>query len=455
MKSVTKMKMALAVIVFVLLAGRSFAQDTTALSGTVTLDQCIALAIKNNLQINNNRVTADNNQVYVHEAFGNFLPTISANINHSLSEGRVINSVSNTYVTQSTTSAGWGLNFNEVLWNGGAIRNNYQGNKYGYEATKMDLQTQKDNISIQVILAYIQVLSNEEQLMVAKQSVESFRQQTDKASKQNEQGAVSNPADLANFKGQLASAEYNVINLQKAIESSKIALVQYLNVPYTPNFDLEKIPENVEPSAYNGTPDDIYQAALQNLSTIKSSSLKTLSALKYWKAAKGAMWPTVTFGPSAGTSFSSLGTDLQGKKVPYATQLGNNFGSSFGVGLYIPILQGFSLSGRAKLNKIAYDQAKFNENTNKTALQQNIQQAYINVNSGYASYQKLLEEVTDFNEATRIAQVRYNEGVTTVVEYIIAKTSADQAALNLVATKFDYILRTKILDYYQGKLTFK
>src|ERR1700748_2356546 len=100
MKRVTKMKMAL-IVMASLLMGQSFAQDTTMLSGTVTLDQCIAIAIKNNLQINNNRVTADVNQVYVHQAFGNFLPNISASIGHSLSEGRAISSVSNSYVTQS------------------------------------------------------------------------------------------------------------------------------------------------------------------------------------------------------------------------------------------------------------------------------------------------------------------------------------------------------------------
>jgi len=448
------MKMAL-IVMGCLLMGQSFAQDTTTLSGTVTLDQCIAIAIKNNLQINNNRVSADVSDVNVHQAFGNFLPNISANIGHSLSEGRAISSVSNSYVTQSTTNANYGLNFSEVLWNAGAIRNNYSGYKYGYEASKMDVQTQKDNISIQVILAYLQVLSYEEQLATAKQQVESNRQQVEKAQNMMDAGALSNPSDLSTFKGILAQSEISVINTQKALESNKIFLVQLLNVPYSPNFELEKVPDTVVPVAYDANPDAIYQSAVQNLAIIKAGSLRVQSQLKYWKSAKGQMWPTLSIGPSFGTSFSSLGTDLQGNKIAYPKQLTNNFGSTFGLNLNIPILNSFNLSGRAKIQKIYYDQAKFNDASNKTALQQNVQQSYINVTSGFSAYKKGEELVNDYSEAARIAQVRFNEGVTTSADYIIAKTNLDVNQLNLIATKYDYILRTKILDYYQGKLTFK
>lgn len=452
MKRIMKKSSALIVVVLFFIAGRGFAQDTTMLTGTVSLKQCIDIAIKNNLQVNENRFIAENDRVNLMTARGNYLPSISANINHSLSEGRVINSVDNTYSTQSSTYANYSLNLNQTLWNAGSIRNYSQASRLAYEAGKMDLQQQKDNITINVILQYLQVLSYEEQLTAAKQQVESYHQQVSKSEALNEQGALPNPATLTDLKGYMASTELSVINLQKAVESAKITLVQYLNLPYSPNFDLEKIDENITPALYDAGADAVYQSALQTLAYIKAGRLRTLSAEKSLKSAKGQLWPTLSFGANAGSSFNSLATDPSGK-IPYPKQLNNNFGSSFGIGLSIPILNGFRLKGQVQQARITLDRAKFEEISNNTALQQNVQQAYLNMKSGFDAYQKYQEQAKQFGESSRIAEVRFNEGVTTSVEYTIAKTNYDAATINLIATKYDYILRTKILDYYQGKLT--
>src|SRR3569833_1966004 len=175
MKRIMKKSSALIVIACLLVTWRGNAQDTTMLSGTVTLKLCVDIAIKNNLQVNENRFVAENDRINLMQARGNFLPNISASIGHSLSEGRVINSVDNTYSTQSSTYANYGLTLGLTLWNAGALRNYAASSRLSYEAGKMDLQQQKDNITISVILQYLQVLSYEEQLIAAQQQVESYR----------------------------------------------------------------------------------------------------------------------------------------------------------------------------------------------------------------------------------------------------------------------------------------
>ena len=86
-------------------------------------------------------------------------------------------------------------------------------------------------------------------------------------------------------------------------------------------------------------------------------------------------------------------------------------------------------------------------------LKQSIEQAYINMTGSYKRYILLLQQVSDFAEAFRGAEVRYNVGVSPQVDYLIAKTNVDRARINLISAKYDYIFQTKILDYYQGKLT--
>jgi len=303
-------------------------------------------------------------------------------------------------------------------------------------------------------VAYLQILTYTEQLNAANQQVASYKEQVDRSSKQNDLGALLYPSDLNNLKGSLAAAQLSVINAQKALESAKIALTQYLNVPYTQPFEVQKIDDSVTPVAYDVTSDAIYQQALGTLAIIKAGTYRRLSAEKNLKSAKGQMWPTLSLGANANSSFASLATDANNAKIPYPTQLSNNFGLSFGVGLSIPILNAFQNKGQVQLARITLKQRQMEEVSSRTALQQNIQQAYVNVTSGYSTYQNYLDQVANFTEAARIAQVRFNEGVTTSVEYTIAKTSADAAALNLISTKYDYVLRTKILDYYQGKLRF-
>lgn len=452
MKRVLAMKRILLATACLLMCKAGFGQDTTTLSGTITLDQCISIAIKNNLQVNESGFTSATAGVNLEQARGNFLPTASLNINHSLSEGRVINSVDNSYSTQSSTFANYNLNIGYTLWNAGSIRNYVASNKYNYEATKMDLQQQKDNITINVILQYIQILSLEEQLNASKQQVESFKQQVNKTDIQNQEGAVTNPASLSDLKASLAQSELNVINSEKGLETAKIQLASYLNLKYSKNFELQKLDESITPAYYDTPSDIIYQQGLNSLAYIKAGHLRTLSAAKNLQSAKGQMWPTISFGASASSNANSLARSTTNTKVPYTTQLGNNFGSSFGVGIYVPILNNFQLRSATRRARITLERSKFEEITNKTTLQQNIEQAYLNMTTGFASYQKYQELAKDYSESARIAQVRFNEGVTTSVEYIVTKTNFDNATLNLIATKYDYILRTKILDYYQGKI---
>ncbi len=455
MKRIMKMRIALLLIVFFLIAVKNFAQDTAALTGTVSLQQCIDIAIKNNLQVNENEFIAEGSRVSLQQARGNYLPYISASIGHSLSEGRVINNATNQYVTQSSTSASYNLSTSLTLWNAGSIRNFVSSSRLTYEATKMDLQQQKDNITINVILAYLQVLSNEEQLAAAQQQVESFGIQVKKLIDQAKEGALSNPATLTDLKGSLAAGELSVVNAQNALESSKIVLLQYLNVPYSSSFDLQKLDENLTPVLYDAGSDAIYQQALNNLAYIKAARFRSLSAIKSLRSAKGQLWPTLSFNPNLGSSYSSYILTPTGDKIPYTTQLGNNFGSSFGLNLYIPILQGLQGKSRVDQARITVKRTDFEEKSNKTTLQQNVEQAYINMNSGYDRFQKLQDQVNDYTESFRVAQVRFDAGLYTSTEYIIAKTNLDQATINLIAEKYDFILRTKILDYYEGKLSIK
>jgi outer membrane protein len=109
------------------------------------------------------------------------------------------------------------------------------------------------------------------------------------------------------------------------------------------------------------------------------------------------------------------------------------------------------LKSQVKQAKITEERASFQQKTIHTRLRQAIEQAYVNMRTAYERYQKLEQQVTDYKESFRSATIRFEAGVITSVDYTIAKNNFDHAATNLVASRYDYLLKTKILDYYQGK----
>lgn len=458
-----------------------FSQDSTTTK--LNLQQCIDIAVKNNQQVKEAKYQSDYAESYLSQAKGNMLPFINADINHGLSQGRSIDPFSNGYVDQNVGFANYGLNASLLLWNGNSARNNAKQFELSYEASKKDWQQQKDNITIAVILAYLQEQSTEEQLAAAKEQVSVTKKQEDRLQLLNEQGAIA-PADYYNVKGQRASDELNVVTLENNLANAKLALMQLMNLPYSTNKQFEKISATNLPQAYGVSAETVYQQALQQLAVVQSATLKKSAAEVQVKSAKGAMLPSLYLSGGIGTNYSSIATrnlltgttdvetdqyvlidnvkvhvvspqnNYSNEKISYGSQWKNNLNSSISLGLRIPILNGLQTKNRLKQANIELDKTSFEETTIKSQLHREIEQAYVNMESAYKKLQKLSEQENDFAESFRIAEAKFTEGVITSVEYLIAKNNLFQSQQNGISAKYDFELRTKILDFYQGSLHF-
>jgi outer membrane protein len=283
------------------------------------------------------------------------------------------------------------------------------------------------------------------------------------------------------MKGQLANDELTVVTVKNTLETAKVTLAQLMNIPYSTAMQLEKLGQNVTPVMYDGTVDQIFAQALEQLAVVKAADLRNESAEVGVKAAKGQLLPTLSLNGGVGTNYSSAAAlselvsvkdvptnnyvNVDGSKVPvyspqpdfadhkisYGDQWKNNFNSYVSIGLQIPILNGLQAKSRVNQAKIIEKRTSFEAQTTKTQLRQAIEQAYVNMNSAYQRYLTLTSQVESFTESFKAAEVRFNAGVGTSVDYQIAKNNVDRSRINLIAAKYDFILRTKILDYYQSK----
>jgi len=415
-----------------------------------SLRQCVETGIANNLTVNRSRLNMDRSEVYMKQSRGNMLPTLKGSIDHNLNSGRSIDLLTNDYVNQEYTSAIYGLQTGVTLFNGLRLLNTLRSDQYAYEAGKMEWQQQKDNLTLDIILAYLQILTSQDQLELARIQTEQTRKQVERLEILNNQGAIM-PSDLTDMKGQLANNILAEINTANALETAKLNLAQLMNIPYDSNFTVERLTVDQFDLQYAATPDSIFAIASEQLAMVRATELRRKSAEKSVAAARGNYFPSIGLGANIFTNFSSTGRDSSNAKIPYYDQLSNNYRTTVGIGISIPILNGFRTRNQVNLAKIDLKEAELTEESTRIQLRQAIERDYVNMVAARKRYQALVEQVDAMTESFRAAEARFNAGVGNSIDYLTARNRLDLANINLIQARYDYVLRTKILDYYQGR----
>jgi outer membrane protein len=427
--------------------------STAANSQRYTLQQCIDTALAKNIGVKQSGLLSEVAEVNMKQARANLLPDLNANFNHGINQGRSIDPFTNTYVNQTVNYASYGLSSGVVLFNGMNLQNSIRQNTYAYDASRMEWQQAKDNLTLNVILAYLAVLSNEDQIAAAVKQKELSSKQLERLEIMDKEGAIS-PSQVSDVKGQLMNDELNILNLRNQLETSKLALAQLMNVPYSTSISVERINAEEFLTSYARSSNDVFQTALQQFSLVKSVELRKKSAEYALKAAKGLLYPSLILGGNMQTNYSSIAAD-GGGKIPYRSQLDNNMFYTVNLGLRIPIFNSFRAKNNIKLADIAVRNSELVEENTKVQLRQQIEQAHLNMTNAYARYKTLAEQVTAYSTSFRAAEARFNAGVGTSVDYLIAKNNLDRANINLISARYDFVLRKKVLDYYQSAVAVK
>ena len=178
----------------------AYSQSNTVYS----LQQCVEIALKNNLDVLNAGFRAQNAEVNAAQARSTLFPTLNASINHGINQGRSINPYTNSYLDQTLNTAQYNLSSGVVLWNGSATINSVKQGQQTLEGAKMDLQQAKNDLNINVILAYLLVLNNQDQLALATSQADVSKKQVERLTLLDKDGAIA-PATLYDQKGQLGS----------------------------------------------------------------------------------------------------------------------------------------------------------------------------------------------------------------------------------------------------------
>jgi outer membrane protein len=425
-------------------------------NGSITLQQAVDIALKNNIQIKQSTISVQNSELILKQAKNNQLPSVNGYSGFSTNFGRGIDFSTNTYIQQTISSNNLGLNTNMVIYQGGVLQNTIKKNEYDLKATQQDMEAMKNNISLQVVLAYLNVLNFEDQLTIAKSQSEITKQQIDRTDKLIKAGSLPQ-SNLFDLQAQLANEETTIVNSESNLITGRLTLLQLMNDQNLENVKLERIAIS-QPGTenYGATADQVYEIAEKSQPTVKASDLRIESNRMNIKIAEAGYKPNLSFSGGIGSGYSSAAKDiLTRQKIRYFNQLGRNSSQNIGLNLNIPIFNQFATKTRIDQSNLQKINAELTAQSTRLTLRQNIEQAYVTMNNSAKKFESIKVQVASLEESFRAADSRFNAGAIDFVSYNLQKTNLDKAKAGLVQAKYDYVFRTKILDYYQNKpLTF-
>jgi len=450
-----------------------------------SLQKCLNYARQNNLQLKQLELNKRSAVVNLKQGEDNRLPNVNGNFSHGVNWGRSIDPTTNAFSTQASQYSQLSVSSNVVLYNGLQLKNTIKQRKLEYELAQLQIDEAINNIDLNILAAYLQILLAEAQLVVLDKQATQTLQQHEQVNKLIKAGVL--PAgDILNIEAQIANDNLNQVNAANAIEAAYLLLSQTLDYYEPIKIQKPKVfePNEADLGALNAT--TIYQQALLVQAPIKTAEMRTKVAQQTLKVVEGAKLPTVTLGTSISSRYSSLSRDYSQAiidtsynfldilfpltqdtipvgfpnvnantdnvpRVPYFNQLWENLGGYIGLNVSIPIFNRNQVNHRIELSKINIENNRLAENLTKNTLRQNVEQAYRNTIAAYSKYEASKVNIDALRKALNYTEKKFKLGLVNTLEYVTARNNLTIAELNLESAKYEYYFRLKILDYYQGK----
>lgn len=434
----------LVALTIVLFSGTARAQETW------DLRECINYALENNIQIQQQSINSDYYENELQQAKNNRLPSLNGGLSNSFNFGRSLQ-YDNTYANYNSNQTGGSLSANMTLWNGFILKNSIDKAEFDLKASLADLQKAKDDISLYIAAAYLEILLAEELVKVAEDQIGVTKLQIDRTGKLVDAGSLAK-GSLLEIEAQLANEELNLVNQQNNLQLAYLNLYQLLELPFTEQF---KIEDPVLPvvkangSLLNSM--EVFRNAVNLRPEIKSAEYRLGSYKEQVAIAKGNLYPTLTFGADYYNSYNNKYEDYNGDKIPFSEQLKNNERYGLGVNLNIPIFNKGQARTQVKNAELQVLNQEFELQSTKNTLRKDIEQAYTNALAALKKYIASNKAVESMQEAFRYTEEKFNVGMVNSVEYNQSKNNLAKTKSDLAQAKYDYIFRTKILDFYNGE----
>ncbi len=445
-----------------------------------SLQQCVEHALKNNISVKQSEISMEQAKISMQQKKWQLVPSLNGSVSDNYNFGRSVDPTTYRYTNEQIQSANFSLSSNLTLFNGFQLQNELRQSQLDYMAGKFDLQKIKDDISINVTSAFLQVLYAKEQLGSARNRLNQSEKERDRTKALTEAGSLTQ-GNFLDAEAQLANDELAVINAENQYVIANLSLAQLLELDSSDSMKVEEPVTNFpDVSILSQSSQEIFQMAEQSLPEMKGSIYKVRSAEKGLAIAKGARSPRLSMFGSMSTGYSSaaqrpFGTptllglfpngdqttsgeavlsplySFQTEKTSFSDQWDQNNNKAVGFSLSIPLFNGWSVGSNISRAKLNLKNAEYGSELTRKLVYKSIQQAYadaIGAQKKFAAAQKSKDALSaSFNYTEK----KYNAGLISSLDFLTIKNNLARAESDFIQAKYDYIFRVKVLDFYAGK----
>ncbi len=422
-----------------------------------SLDRCIDHAIQYNLQVKRQELVLKSTGQDHRQSKLELLPNLNGMIEHQLGSGRVLDRGTYEWKNANVSQGDLGLQSDLTLFNGLQGLNSMKMNKATYQMSMEDLEAMVDNITIQVMTGYLDLLRNRELVDVAEKKVEVTRYQVERMERLVEVGNEPH-GRLLEVNAQLSAAKLTYTQAANTRDISKLTLMHVMNITDEKGFDIEK-PVLPDPSTVEIPElDSVFQYALANLPQIKSKEFGVEAMERYLAMQRGQRSPRFYARGLLYSNYSDglvnpLDPDPNNPTLDYPIneQVTNNQYKQVSMGLSIPFFNRWQVQTSINKAKLDLQDAEYQYDDAVLVLQQTLQQYHTEAVAAGDNYNSALESVANSDEAFRFAEERFRVGTGTSLEMQEARNQLYESTSDMISSKYVLIFYSRILYFYMGR----
>lgn len=416
-----------------------------------TLQECIEHARSNNIAVRQAEISSEISLVNRNQSMTSMLPSLNASGSHQRSLGRTVDPFTNTPTENETRTTNFSVNSNFLLFNGLRLQHQLAQSKYEYLQSRENLNKIRNDISLNVAAAYLQVLFASESQKTASDRVEAALETRNRTQKMVETGLMAQ-GTLLDADAALASEELAKVNADNALQSAYISLTQLLEIDSLNGFSIAQ--QQVDLPALNSallSPDEITRVAMASLPEVKASAMGIEGARKGVSSARSSLTPTVSIFSSIGSFYNEGGFSSLLGEIPFNEQVENNQSKNIGLSLSIPIFNGWSARSNIARSKLNLENAMLQDENTKKQVYKSVVQAHSDATAAINRFNAAQKAFSSAKESYGYAEKKYEVGLISFLDFINIRNNRSRAESEVLQAKYDLVFRLKVIDFYLGK----
>lgn len=414
-----------------------------------SLEKCINYALVNNIQIKQGVVSTQYQQNQLRQSKFSRLPNLNGQVSQNQNYGRSL-TYDNTYKNINSSEADFGFGTSIPIFYGFQIANTIAMTDLNLKASLEDLEKAKNDISMNIASTYLEILFAKDLVKVSQNQLDITNLQIKQINEKVEAGSLAR-GSLLEIQAQAAGEELNLVNALNQVKLAKLRLTQLLEMESQESFDIEVpvFPEILaQTSLVSST--EVYKTALTLRPEIKGADYRLKSSKYQLKTAQGSLYPTVSFYANFYDTYNNKYTDILGNSISFSDQLRNNQRKGLGLQMNIPIFTRLQNKTQVDNARLLVLKTELDFESAKKLLRSDIETAQTNAVAALNRFLSNQKAVSSMREAFRYSEEKFKVGMVNAVEYNTSKTQLSKAESDLLQAKYEFIFRTKILDFYRG-----